>query len=165
MLCREKVEKEYLELYDSDKLGLTVWSPLCSGILTGKYNDGIPQGSRFTHENTFGIVDSLKEKQGYFSMKEYAMNYNKFGKWDDVVNKCKGLKKVADKLGCTQAQLALAWVLKNKNVSVIILGASKITQLEDNIKCLNVLPKLTDEIMNEIEKILDNTPVPEPGFK
>lgn len=137
MLHRERVEKEYSHLYETNRIGLTIWSPLASGILTGKYNDGIPKGSRL----------SLSEMQDF---KEEVFSGTRFGKYEIVQNICKELKVISDKLCCTQAQLALAWILKNENVSVVLLGASKVEQLEENLKCIEVLPKLTDEIMENV---------------
>lgn len=149
MLHRNRIEKQLLNFYDTDKLGLTVWSPLASGILTGKYNNGIPEGSRFTQPGM--SKDSLVN---------YVIEDEKIRTYDEIIEKSKQLKLIADELKCSEAQLALAWILKNKNVSVILLGASKVSQLEENLKCLEVVPKLTDEIMEKIEKTLGNKPDP-----
>ncbi|APT75205.1 alcohol dehydrogenase [Marinitoga sp. 1137] len=141
MLVREKVEKEFKPLYEKYGLGLTTWSPLASGILTGKYNDGIPEDSRLAKFSR--LVNTLKER-GMLT--------------DETIEKVKKLTEIAKDLDATMAQLALAWLLKNKNVSTVITGASKVEQVRDNMKAVEVKEKLTDEIMEEIEKILNNKP-------
>ncbi len=142
MFVREKVEKEFKPLYKKYALGLTTWSPLLSGILTGKYNDGIPKDSRLSRFS--GLADNLK-KEGMLS--------------EDVIDKVRKLTSIANDIGATMAQLALAWLLKNENVSTVITGASKVEQVRDNMKAVEIKHKLTDEIMSEIEKILNNKPV------
>ncbi|NUV00211.1 alcohol dehydrogenase [Marinitoga sp. 1154] len=141
MFVREKVEKEFKTLYEKYGLGLTTWSPLASGILTGKYNNGIPEDSRlskFSH-----LASHLKEK-GLLT--------------DENIEKVRKLSEIAKDLDATMAQLALAWLLKNKNVSTVITGASRVEQVRDNMKAVEIKEKLTDEIMEEIEKILNNKP-------
>jgi voltage-dependent potassium channel beta subunit len=138
MLHRERVEKEYARLYKEIGLGTTIWSPLAGGLLSGKYNNGIPAESRAT----------LK---GYEWMKDSVTDANRL----EIVRK---LKAVADSLGCSQAQLALAWCLKNPNVSTVILGASRTSQLQDNLKAEGVVAKLTPDVMERIEEILKNKP-------
>ncbi|MCJ1397217.1 hypothetical protein MMC11_000409 [Xylographa trunciseda] len=146
MLARERVEKDYLSLYEHYGLGLTIFSPLKIGILTGKYNDGIPSDSRLaTSDDNF--VKSMNSKFGDED-------------WVKQLKIVKALKPIADKVGCDQAALAMAWVLKNPNVSSAITGASKPEQIYKTVKSLEVVPKLTPEIMSEIEKILDNKPAP-----
>ncbi|MCJ1282736.1 hypothetical protein MMC26_002061 [Xylographa opegraphella] len=146
MLARERVEKDYLSLFEHYGLGLTIFSPLKIGILTGKYNDGIPSDSRLaTSDDNF--VKSMNSKFGDED-------------WVKQLKVVKALKPIADKLGCDQAALAMAWVLKNPNVSSAITGASKPEQIYKTVKSLEVVPKLTPEIMSEIEKILDNKPAP-----
>lgn len=141
---RERFEKEYAELYKSDYgLGTTIWSPLASGLLTGKYNDAIPEGSRLSLDDNI-----MKQLRGNLATEE--------GKQQIV--KVRKLTKVAERLGCTTAQLSLAWCVKNPNVSSVITGASRASQVQENIKCLDVVPKLTDEVMKEIEDILVNKP-------
>lgn len=141
---RERFEKEYAELYKSDYgLGTTIWSPLASGLLTGKYNDAIPEGSRLSLDDNI-----MKQLRGNLDTEE--------GKQQIV--KVRKLTKVAERLGCTTAQLSLAWCVKNPNVSSVITGASRASQVQENIKCLDVVPKLTDEVMKEIEDILVNKP-------
>lgn len=144
MLTRTKVEKEFEHLYPEIGLGLTIFSPLSSGILTGKYNDGIPEDSRFgTSKDPFAVGMSKR-----------------FGDetWKKNIEIVKNLKPVADKLGITQATLAYAWVLKNENVSSAITGASRPQQVFDSVLALGALEKLTPEVMEELEGILGNKP-------
>lgn len=135
---RFKVESDYSEIYKNVGLGTTIWSPLASGLLSGKYNDGIPKGSRFALEG----FDWLKEK------------------WmtDDHLKKVKKLADLSKKLGISTAVMSIAWCLKNPNVSTVILGATKKTQLVENIKAIDALPLLTDEVLEKIEKIMGNKP-------
>jgi len=144
MLARQRVEADYALLYDKHGLGLTVFSPLKGGILTGKYNDGIPEDSR------------LSQSKDQFIQ---AMN-KQFGNedWQRQITIVKNLKPIADRLGCNYAQLAMAWVLANPNISSAITGASKTSQIYETVKCLEIVPKLTPEVMEEIEKILGNKP-------
>ncbi len=128
---RRKVEKEYARLYEDIGLGLTTWSPLASGLLTGKYIDGIPEGSRAEH------VGWLKD-----------MLTN-----EDANAKVLRLKDVADDIGCTLAQLAIAWTAANPNVSTVITGASRVEQVHENMQALDVLPELTDDRKAQIEEI------------
>jgi len=148
MFHRERVEKEYAPLYEMIGLGTTIWSPLASGMLTGKYNDGIPEGTRVTLE-------------GYEWLRK---RFEGEGIKEDLA-KVKKLMLIADELGCTMAQLALAWCLKNPNVSTVITGASKPEQVVENMKSIDVVEKLSDEVIDSIEKILDNKPKPEPDFR
>ena len=145
MLHREKMEKEFSPLFRDFKLGTTVWSPLASGILSGKYNEGIPQGSRL----------SLKEYQ-WLLERYQAM------KWKE---RSKKLSDLAKNLGITQAQLAIAWILKNPDVSTVITGASKKEQVEQNMKALDAVQLLNEEVMQNIEEILQNKPEQEPDFR
>ncbi|HNJ95899.1 MAG TPA: aldo/keto reductase, partial [Ferruginibacter sp.] len=119
-------------------LGTTIWSPLASGLLSGKYNDGIPKGSRFALEG----FDWLKER--------WVM--------DEKVKKVKKLSELAKKLGVTTAALSIAWCIKNPNVSTAILGATKKSQLLDNLKALDTMQKLTPEVMEKIEEIMKTKP-------
>lgn len=137
MLHRERVEKEYARLYKEIGLGATTWSPLASGILTGKYNHGIPAGSRAT----------LK---GYEWLKEEIT--------PDKIETAKKLAPIADDLGCTLGQMALAWCVKNPDVSTVITGASRVAQVRENLKALDVVAKLTPEVMERIESVLGNKP-------
>jgi voltage-dependent potassium channel beta subunit len=136
---RDKVEKEFIEIYKNVGLGTTIWSPLASGLLTGKYNEGIPKNSRFALEG----FDWLKER--------WVM--------DEKVKKVKKLSEFAAKMEVTTAALSIAWCIKNPNVSTAILGATKKTQLLDNLKALDVLEKLTPDVMEKIEGIMKTKPV------
>ena len=138
MFNREKVEKEYLLLFRDLGIGTTVWSPLASGVLTGKYNKGIPANSRAT----------LK---GYEWLREYVIT-------PERIEKVKQLQPMADELGCSMAQLGLAWCLKNPNVSTVITGASRPEQVAENMKAVEVEPKLSAEVMERIEQVLQNKP-------
>ena len=144
MFNRMKMEKEYLGLFDSEGMGTTIWSPLASGVLTGKYNSGIPKGSRMSLPDYKFLRDKLESKEG-----------------SDRLNKVKRLGKVADKLGISLAQLSLAWCLKNKNVSTVILGATNTKQLDENLKSIEYKDLLTDSVMGRIENILKNMPTPD----
>ena len=138
MLHRNFMERDYLPLFENFGMGTTIWSPLASGLLSGKYNDGIPKGSRFALEG----FDWLKDR------------------WitDDKIKKVKKLSELADKLDITTAALSIAWCLKNPNVSTVILGATKKQQLLANLKSLDALPKLTTEVMGKIESIIKTKP-------
>ena len=128
---RRRVEQEYARLYDDIGLGLTTWSPLASGLLTGKYRGGIPAGSRASLESMAWIREQLQDK---------AKN--------DAVGQ---LAEIAAELGCNTAQLAIAWINRNPRVSTVILGASRIEQLHDNLGALAVVPKLTPEVVARID--------------
>lgn len=146
---RERFEVEFKPLFEQFGYGTTIWSPLASGLLTGKYNDGIPEDSRFATNPAFfeGTVKSLQTEEGKAK-----------------IEKVKKLTKIAEKLGGTTTHLALAWAAKNPNVSTVILGATKVDQIHDNVKALALLDKLTPEIMEEIEGVLDNKPKPPNTF-
>ena len=131
LFARDKVEKEFARLYGDIGLGLTTWSPLSSGLLSGKYKDGIP-------------ADSRAALKGYEWIAERVIDQPKVA----AVEK---LRPIAGDLGCTISQLALAWCLKNPNVSTVITGASKVSQVHENMKALDVVPKLTAEVMKAIE--------------
>ncbi|HET7031890.1 MAG TPA: aldo/keto reductase [Casimicrobiaceae bacterium] len=131
LLARERVEGEYARLYSDIGLGTTIWSPLASGLLTGKYNDGIPPGSRGTVKGYEFLVERLSDK-------------NKIA----VVRR---LAPIAAELGCTLAQMSLAWCLKNPHVSTVITGASRSAQVVENMKALDVVAKLTPEVMARID--------------
>ncbi|KAI8819084.1 NADP-dependent oxidoreductase domain-containing protein [Fimicolochytrium jonesii] len=150
MLHRERFEVEYAPLYAKYGLGTTIWSPLASGVLTGKYNSGVvPEDSRFGYKKD-AVVQRIRE----------ASLDSEEGK--AKLKKVVALEPIAKKLDCTLAQLALAWCLANKNVSTVITGASRAEQVKENVKALAVLPKLTPEVLAEIEKILDNKPESKP---
>jgi len=141
MFHRERVEVEYHRLYSEIGLGTTIWSPLASGLLTGKYNDGIPEGSRAN-------VD------GYEWLKKRFTDQ----KAQDQIEKVVQLTEVAQDLNCSTAQLALAWCTLNPNVSTVITGASKPSQVKENMKALEVADKITSDVVEKIEEILDNKP-------
>jgi len=130
---RKRVEQEYARLYEDIGLGLTTWSPLASGLLTGKYKAGVPAGSRGALKNMGFLLEGLTD-----SAKNQAV-----GK----------LEELASSLGCSMAQLAIAWVAKNPQVSTVITGASKLSQLQENLGAVEILPKLTPEIMARIDGI------------
>ena len=138
LLHRDRVEKEYLPLYREIGLGTTIWSPLASGLLTGKYNKGIPSGSRAT-------------LQGYDWLKESVIT-------PENIEKVKKLQMIAKDIGCTLAQLALAWCLKNPNVSTVITGASRPEQVDENMKALEVVSQLDPGIIDRIEQVFGNKP-------
>jgi voltage-dependent potassium channel beta subunit len=138
MLQRVNVEKEYMPIYETFGLGTTIWSPLASGLLTGKYLDGTAD-----EKNRMELMQWLKER---------ALGDT------EKVEKVKQLHALAKQVGVSLTHMALAWCLKNKHVSTVILGASKVSQLEENLACWDALPKLTDEVMGKIEEILKNKP-------
>ncbi|MBI4926716.1 MAG: aldo/keto reductase [Anaerolineae bacterium] len=138
MFERARFEKEYDILYRELGYGTTIWSPLASGLLSGKYNNGIPEGSRAT-------------LAGYDWLREHVITPQR-------VEKVKQLVPIAGDLGCSMAQLALAWCLKNPNVSTVITGASRAEQVHENMKALDVVVKLTPEIMETIDSVLGNNP-------
>ncbi len=131
LLHRKRVEQEYKRLYEDIGLGLTTWSPLASGLLSGKYRQGIPAGSRGALESYAFLRESLTDP---------AKNA--------IVGK---LEAVAAELGCTLAQLALAWCLANRHVSTVITGATRVEQIKENMKALEVLPKLSPEVLSKID--------------
>lgn len=140
MFHRHRVEVEYAKLYKDFGMGTTIWSPLYSGVLSGKYNKGMPK------EET--------------RLKETKMDFLKHHLSEENLKKTKGLAKIAEQLGATLPQMAIAWCLKNPDVSTAILGASRPEQLEENLKAVSILYRLTDGTMEEIEGILENKPVP-----
>jgi aryl-alcohol dehydrogenase-like predicted oxidoreductase len=146
MFHRDRVEVEYARLYDEIGLGTTTWSPLASGLLTGKYNDGIPSDSRANLEG----YEWLKRRFTSDTAKKQIETIRKLG-------------AIAGELGTNMPRLAIAWCLKNPNVSTVITGASRVDQLMDNLGALELVKKLDDEIMLEIERVLDNKPV-QPEF-
>jgi voltage-dependent potassium channel beta subunit len=132
---RERVEKEYARLYEDIGLGLTTWSPLASGLLTGKYRNGVPPDSRGAIPRMKFLVDGLTDKSK-----------------NQLVGE---LEKVARELGCSLAQLAIAWCSKNPRVSTVITGASRVAQVEENLRAVEVTPKLTPAVMQKIDAILE----------
>ncbi len=134
LLHRKKVEKEYSRLYTDIGLGTTIWSPLASGLLTGKYLDGIPEGSRGSLEGYEWLRDFLTDEAN--------------------LTKVRNLKTVADDLGCSLAQLSIAWCAKNPHVSTVITGASRAEQVHENMVALEVMDRLDDEVMERIDGIV-----------
>ena len=130
---RRRVEEEYSRLYGDIGLGLTTWSPLASGLLTGKYRSGVPDGSRGALENMAFLRDGLTDPAKNAAVAQ--------------------LEPIATELGATLAQLALAWVAKNPRVSTVITGASKLSQLQANLGALDLLHKLTPEVLARIDAI------------
>jgi len=143
LLQRAKVEGEFMDLFADYGLGTTVWSPLASGILTGKYDDGVPDGSRMADEKYTWLQRTLEGEKG---------------EWKRKV--ARDLKPIAEDLGCTRAQLALAWCLKNADVSSVITGASRPEQVDENMKAMDVMERLTPELMAKIDEIAGNKPEP-----
>ena len=131
VFCRKRVEVEYARLYDDIGLGLTTWSPLASGLLTGKYRNGIPEGSRGSVKGMDFLLKGLTDEPK-----------------NAAVSK---LEAVASELGCSLSQLAIAWTAHNPRVSTVITGASKLSQLQDNMGAITVLEKLTPEILAKID--------------
>ncbi|MFZ5973078.1 MAG: potassium channel beta subunit family protein [Bacteroidota bacterium] len=138
MLERHKVEVEFAQLYKTVGLGTTIWSPLASGLLSGKYNDGFPEGTRLGIEG----LDWLKDR----TLAEANLV------------RAKRLGVLAKELGISMPVLAIAWCLKNENVSTVILGASKVAQLKENFLALEAQKQLTPEVMQKIEALLGNQP-------
>jgi voltage-dependent potassium channel beta subunit len=134
LLWRERVEQEYAPLYDGIGLGLTTWSPLASGLLTGKYLDGVPEGSRATLPGYEWLRNLLTDEERNATVGQLAA--------------------VADDLGCTLAQLSIAWCVKNPHVSSVITGASRVSQVHENLSALDVVPLLTDDVMDRIGRIV-----------
>ena len=137
---RAKVEADYLPLYDMG-LGTTIWSPLASGLLTGKYNEGIPQDSRANLPGYEWIRDRLNSADGR-----------------DKLEKVKSLAQLAGRVGLPVHHMALLWCLKNPHVSTVILGASRLEQLTDNLASLDAMALMTHDVMAAIEEIVDNKP-------
>jgi len=148
MFHRERVEVEYKRLYREIGLGTTIWSPLASGLLTGKYNEGIPEGTRVTLEG----YEWLRKRFEGDQVKE-------------DIEKVKRLTVIANELGCTMAQLALAWCLKNPYVSTVITGASRVEQIDENLGSLDYVNSLDEDVLERIEVILDNHPKGETDFR
>lgn len=141
MFNRQKVEMDYLPLYEEFGLGTTIWSPLASGILTNKYAAGIPEGSRL----------SLKENEWLKKRLETSEGREKLRKASDLQN-------IALELDMTLAQLSLAWCLKNPHVSTVITGATKASQIDENMQSLYMIDRLSPDVMRKIENILMNAP-------
>ncbi|EPS64143.1 hypothetical protein M569_10638 [Genlisea aurea] len=139
LFSRQRVESEYLHLCSNYGIGLATWSPLASGILTGKYNSGhIPPDSRFALEN-------------YKNLATRSLV-------DDSLRKVEKLKPIAQELGVSLPQLAIAWCAANPDVSTVLTGATKLSQIEENMKAVNVIPLLTPSVMEKIESVVQNKP-------
>lgn len=139
MFHRQRVEVEYEKLYKDFGLGTTIWSPLASGILTGKYNEELPADATRLTESKLAW---LKERS--ITPEKIAV--------------AKGISQIAQELGTSAAKLSIAWCLKNPNVSSVILGASKVAQLEETLASAEVMPQITDEVSQKIESVLNNSP-------
>ena len=146
MFARNRVEREYARLYREIGLGTTIFSPLARGFLTGKYNQGIPDGSRAAEKSW--LRETLESEEG-----------------QQKIEKVKQLEPLAAELDCTLAQLALAWCLANPHVSTVITGASRPEQVQENMIALDVVDKLNEDVMERIDTILVNKPEPEPDHR
>jgi voltage-dependent potassium channel beta subunit len=135
LFARQRVEVEYAPIFKNIGMGLTIWSPLASGLLTGKYNEGIPEGSRLTLEG-----------YGWLKDKSYT---------EQKLQAVRNLQKISDDLGVTLASLSIAWCLTNPHVSTAILGATSVEQLNQNLKAMEVLPLLTSDVIATIESCFD----------
>ncbi len=143
MFHRQRFEVEYGRLYDAIGLGTTIWSPLASGILTGKYNDGMPDNTRISLPGYEWLREMFENDEG-----------------QQRIAKTRQLSQIAKDLDTNMARLAIAWCLKNPHVSTVITGASRVEQVHDNLKALEVAALLTDDVMETIEAVLDNKPEP-----
>lgn len=137
LLDRKRFEVEYKPVFEKYGMGTTTWSPLASGALTGKYLDGIPEGSRASLEGYEWLKNSMIESE----------------RGQDRMKKVASLNPIAQEMGVSLSNLAIAWCLLNKNVSTVILGASKVEQLEENLKSLEVLPLINQEVINKLSSI------------
>lgn len=136
---RQKIEVDYYTIFKNIGMGTTIWSPLASGLLTGKYNDGIPEGSRLALE-------------GFEWLKDRTLS-------NERIARVRELDKLAKDLGTTLATLSIAWCIRNPNITTAILGATREEQLKENLKAIEVLPKLTTEVMEKIDDIMGTKPV------
>jgi len=156
MFHRSRVELEYLPLYREMKLGTTIWSPLASGLLTGKYtlqewsNKKFSPDKRLGKENSAFFTNAMLEGKGLNGIEEKDIGI--------LLKKVDELKKIAESIGCSVAQLALSWCLKNPNVTTVITGASNVSQVIENFGSLEIVSKISPQIMEKIEDILQNKP-------
>jgi voltage-dependent potassium channel beta subunit len=141
MFHRDRVEREFHRLYDEIGLGTTIWSPLASGVLTGKYRDGVPDGSRLSIPSYDWLRDRILSDEGR-----------------EQIRKAAELEPIAADLGVSMAKLAVAWCLLNPNVSTVILGASRADQLSETLDALDVVENLTPDVVDRIEEVLGNRP-------
>jgi len=150
MFHRERVEVEYAGLVKDKGLGMTTWSPLASGLLTGKYNDGgVPDGSRLALPQYAWLRKSIMEDPTF----------------PDKIDKVRQLTAIAEELGGSMAQLALAWTASHPHVSTVITGASRTSQVVENMAAVDLLPKLTDDVRARIAAVLDNAPAAGMDFR
>ncbi len=133
LLSRKRMEQEYAHLFQTYKMGTTIWSPLASGLLTGKYNNGIPEDARVTNKDLGWLRDLMMQQNN--------------------LNKTIAIEKLANEAGIPMSHLSIAWCLKNPNVSTVILGASRVGQLTENLRALDVLPKLTPDLMQQLDAL------------
>ncbi len=148
MFHRDRVEKEYAPLYERYGLGTTIWSPLASGVLTGKYNEGIPDGSRLSLESLSWLREEVESNKGRAR-----------------IEKVRQLTPLAKEVGASMAQLALAWCLRNRHVSSVITGASRPEQVSENMGALRVAEEAPVELWDRIEEVLQNRPQPERDWR
>jgi len=141
MLHRDRVEAEYHRLYENPGLGTTIWSPLASGVLTGKYNDGVPAGSRMSLPDFTWLQERIEDDRGRANLA-----------------RTRQLADLAREIGVSLTQLAIAWCLTNPNVSTVILGASNEDQLAENLLALEWVERIDEELQERIEGILQNRP-------
>ncbi len=137
MFHRRRVEREYRRLYEVVGLGTTIWSPLASGLLTGKYNNGVPADSRINLPGYEWLKKEFESESGKARLAAVRQ-----------------LAKIADELGTTLPRMALAWCLKNPNVSTVITGASRAEQVVENMQAITVVPQLTDDVMKRIDETI-----------
>jgi len=147
---RDNLEVKYRRLFQAGQLGTTIWSPLASGVLTGKYNQGIPEGSRFDKN-----PDLLAIFKKYFSEEKKEKTIEALNKFGDL----------AKELECSQAQLAMAWCIANPDVTTAITGATRVEQLVETVKALDVVPKLTPQVYQRIEEIFHTEPTGKTDYK
>jgi len=145
---RQKVEKDYSSLYSKYNMGLTTWSPLSSGILTGKYKNGVPENSRLSLEHLAWLKDHFFNQEGK----------NKL----EIAHQ---LENISTELGTSLAKLSIAWCLKNQNVSSVILGASNMKQLDENLDALDIIPLIDSSVLEKIENVMGNKPSSDVNFK
>lgn len=148
MFARQRVEREYGRLYREVGMGTTVFSPLASGILTGKYSQGIPKGTRVGLKGYEWLREEVESEEGR-----------------EKIRKAEALLPIAEELNCTLPQLALAWCLKNPHVSTVITGASRPEQVVENMQSLEVVSRLKEDILERIEAVLNNKPEPEEDYR
>ncbi len=135
LLWRKRLEVELAQVVKEYGIGLTTFSPLSNGVLSGKYNDGVPEGSRATLKDYQSIRDRITT---------------------DVIGKARQLTAIAQELGITSAQLAIAWCLRRKDISAVITGATRVEQLDENLEAANFVDKLTEDVLNRLDAIFED---------